>query len=268
MGKLKFNKRRENMSAESAIAIICDHLGAGFAKAAGSNFYGTVLRLLLQAIAQKTESIDRKVTRLLEGPYKTGLDFLNDAQTATTRPEQLGRVEKAGDKFSEAAGQLEGPMKARAHFYAGVCYDLRLEHKTALGRYAEAFSSALSHETAAWNKSKRPRRTGERIGLGGAVASAPLIMGSVILTTMAVGGLVPFLVATALTGALSASLPKAGRGIGGLVARRRQQNVKTFHESFVCPLAALLVHRDVTGELSKTANIIHHGGIPWAEPIE
>ena len=98
-----------------------------------------ILNCLTKMIAEQTESIDQKLDRMIGGYYKTGLNYLRDANILDSDRRQKW-IEKAIDQFMFASSvESTSSMQAKSKFYAAVCYSLLGERIIALQWYEQAY---------------------------------------------------------------------------------------------------------------------------------
>ena len=90
----------------SSITDLCERLVTGVGKAAENAFYGQILGLLLKAVIEQQEGIDRKLQKLLEGPYKAGRILLEQAR-GEQGPEAKNPLELAAPAKADCVRRIE-----------------------------------------------------------------------------------------------------------------------------------------------------------------
>ncbi len=82
-----------------------------------------ILQMGLKLLRSSDNSLEKKIDQMAKGPIECGKNFLINA-SLTKNDEDLRDyyIEKAFEKFNDAAGQLNGLLKFEARFYGALSY--------------------------------------------------------------------------------------------------------------------------------------------------
>jgi hypothetical protein len=110
-----------------------------------TNALGAILQGQSEQLKQ-LERVGADTKALLQGPYQSGLTWLNEAANSQTAEERREYIEKSRDKFVEAEGQEHDLFrKALAQYQLGNSFFLLGREERARVWYQKAHSSATHH---------------------------------------------------------------------------------------------------------------------------
>ncbi len=97
-------------------------------------------------LTEPLKRVGADTNALVQGPYQSGLTWLNEAANAQSAKERREYIEKARDKFVEAEGQEHDLFrKALAQYQLGNCFFLLGREERACVWFQQAHSSATHH---------------------------------------------------------------------------------------------------------------------------
>jgi hypothetical protein len=148
----------------------------------GKGVAGWALNEVLEAmlkVVRSVETIDAKIDKLINSPFASGQRALELAKKyPDDSTQQAGQVEKARDRFHDAAGQVSGIKKSHALYLAGLCCDMLNDQIGKKYYYKEALKALTSYEKY---MKEQHAKTSNKLGMAGLA----LMGGSLVAAFMA-----------------------------------------------------------------------------------
>lgn len=155
----------------------------------GKGVAGWALNDVLEAmlkIVKSVETIDTKIDNLINSPFASGQRALELAKKYPDGSTQkVGQIEKAKDRFHDAAGQVSGIKKSHALYLAGLCCDMLKDQIGKKYYYEEALNALNSYEQY---MKEQHATTSNKLGVAGLVLmGGSLVAAFIAPMTMPVG---------------------------------------------------------------------------------